>query len=242
MKYVCVVPYTYQLYLDEFLATCKIPRENMLLIDNTTKEKNIGCMASHNKGVEFMYQRDADYLIIISPAIRFGKEGGLDFIKVIEEHNDHHVIHAASANVAGGKQSSSENGGVNEVFGWHLTAFRHDVFTKIGLWDNNFAPYGFDDIDLSIRIRKGIPDVKWDTYPCDVHDTRMSHSLNLVPDVVGEASSTPRIAYFERKWGRHPGEWQKEAYDHPFNDPDNDLAYWPTPDDLLSIQSVEFAQ
>ncbi len=43
MKYVVVVPYTYQPYFDEFMATCKFPRENMLCIDNTTPEKNIGC-------------------------------------------------------------------------------------------------------------------------------------------------------------------------------------------------------
>ena len=228
MSYVVVVPYTYQPFFDEFMATCKIPRENMLCIDNTTPEKNIGCMASHNRGIDFMKERNADWLIVISPAIRFGKEGGLDFIRILEEHPGYHVIHGASANVEGGKQADPKGGGINKVFGWHLMGINKTVFEAIGRYDENFTPYGFDDIDLSLRIRKYFKEgTKWDTFPCDVTDTRMSHSLHFVPGVVGEASSVPRIAYFVEKWGRHPGAWQWDGWEHPFNNPEHDLKYWP---------------
>lgn len=240
MKYVCVVPFTYQPYFDEFMATCKLPRENMLCIDNTTAEKNIGCMASHNRGIDFMRQRGADWLIVISPAIRFGENGGLDFLKILEDHPDYHVIHGASLNVAGGKQNDPSGGGINKVFGWHLMGINRTVFETIGTYDENFTPYSLDDIDMSIRIRKGISNVKWDTYPCDVTDTRMSHSLHFVPEVVGDASYTPRNEYFKRKWNREGGEWQKEAWDHPFNDPSKPLSYWPAPDDTYSIQNNEY--
>jgi hypothetical protein len=228
MSYVVVVPYTYKPYFDEFMATCKIPSHLMLTIDNTTAEKNIGVMASHNRGIDFMREWRADWLIVISPAIRFGKPGGLDFLEILEERPDYHVIHGASLNVAGGKQAGPEGGGHNKVFGWHLMAINKTVFDAIGRWDENFTPYGFDDIDLSLRIRKHFKNTtKWDTYPCDVTDTVMGHSLQFVPDVVGEADSGPRIAYFTEKWGRHPGAWQWDGWEHPFNNPENSLKFWP---------------
>ncbi len=228
MSYVAVVPYTHVPTFLEFIQTCKIPPENMLIIDNSTAEKNIGCMASHNRGIDFMKEKGADWLIVISPAIRFGAKGGMDFVDILESHPDYHVIHGGSENVEGGKQSDPEGGGVNKVFGWHLMGINKSVFEAVGRYDQNFTPYGFDDIDLSLRIRKHFKeDTKWDTFPCDVTDTRMSHSLHFVPDVVGEAASEPRIAYFVQKWGRHPGAWQWDGWDHPFNNEEHDLKYWP---------------
>lgn len=228
MKYVVVVPFTYRPYMEAFMATCKIPQDNILAIDNTDPATNLGVMASHNKGVDFMRERGADWLIVISPAIRFGEKGGLDFIEILEQHPGYHVIHGASAEVEGGKQSDPDGGGVNKVYGWHLVAFSRECLDAVGRWDENFTPYGFDDIDLSLRIRKHFKEsTKWDTYPCDVTDTRMSHSLHFVPNVVGEADSGPRIMYFVEKWGRHPGAWQWDGWDHPFNNPEHDIKYWP---------------
>lgn len=224
MKYVAVLPYVWPPYFQECVATMAPElRENTLFVDNTAN--NVGIMKAHNMGIDFMKQRGADFLIIISAAVRFGENAGLDFIQQIEDHQDHHVIHAASENVAGGKQADPEGGGHNEVFGWHLTAFHKSVFEQIGRWDQNFTPYGFDDIDLSIRIRKHFKETtKWDTYPCDVHDTTMSHSINLAGV---ESPSGPRILYFVEKWGRHPGAYQLGEYEHPFNNAEHSLAYWP---------------
>lgn len=223
MKFVAVLPYVWESYYQDCVKTMASElKAHTLFINNT--ENNLGIMRSHNKGIDYMEEQGADWLIIISAAVRFGELGGLDFIEQIEKHQDHHVIHAASENVVGGKQSDPAGGGHNKVFGWHLTAFHRSVFETIGRWDVNFTPYGFDDIDLSLRIRKGMPDVKWDTYPCDVHDTSMSHSINLAGV---EAPSGPRILYFVEKWGRHPGAYQLGSYDRPFNNPENSLAYWP---------------
>lgn len=233
MNYLVVLPYAYQPYFEACRETWKFPEDNMLLIDNTVD--NIGIMKSHNLGVEKMKEMQADWLIILSAAVRFGEAGGLDFIKILEEHPDYHVIHAASANVEGGKQADSKGGGKNEVFGWHLTAFNRSVFEAIGNWDENFSPYGLDDIDLSLRIRKGISNVKWDTFPCDVHDTTMSHSINKAGV---KASYPPRNAYFTRKWGRGGGDWQNNGFERPFGD--KPLNYWPLPDDLLSIFNNEY--
>lgn len=223
MTYQAVLPFVYQPYLDECWATMAPElRDNTLVIDNTVH--NRGIMRAHNMGVEAMRAKGADWLIIVSAAVRFGAPGGMDFIKVLEDHDDHIVIHAASDNVAGGKQQGSD-GGENKVFGWHLTAFKAEVFDNIGVWDENFSPYGFDDIDLSVRIQKHYKgERRWDTYPIDVSDTTMSHSINLAKVV---SPSEPKIEYFHRKWGRYHGEWQEPGYDHPFNDTSKSLAYWP---------------
>lgn len=236
-RYVVVLPYVYEPYFEACVATVKIPRENILLVDNT--KTNLGIMRSHNLGVERMFETGADWLIIMSAAIRFGERGGLDFIEVLEQHPDHHVIHGATANVIGGLQQKPEGADqINGVWGWHLTAFHRSVFETIGVWDESFSPYGGDDIDLSLRIRKGIKDVVWNTYPVDVTDTTMSHSINL-----GGVKSAfpPRDSYMRRKWGRGTGDWQNDGYEHPFNDPTKPLSYWPRPDDPLSIHNVEFA-
>lgn len=217
LKYVVVVPYTYKPFFDAFMATCKIPRENILVIDNSTAEKNIGVMASHNKGIDFMIEREADWLIVISPAIRFGEKGGLDFVEQLD---------TSGLDIAHGVNLDAKDKG-SSIFGWHLVAFNKRVFDAIGRWDQNFTPYGFDDIDMSLRIRKGISDVKWEGIFCDVSDTQMSHSLHFTPEVVGEADSTVRIAYFVEKWGRHPGAYQLGSYNTPFNNFEYSLKFWP---------------
>lgn len=218
----------------------RFPEENVLVINNTVK--NMGIMKAHNLGVQFMNANKADWLIIVSAAIRFGEAGGLDFVQVLEEHMDYRVIHAASDNVAGGKQQTEDGGGVNEVLGWHLTAFRSTLFDNIGVWDENFTPYGSDDIDLALRIRKfyGTDGTGWDTFPIDVHDAGvMAHSINLAGV---KSLFHPRNDYFIRKWGRGTNDWQSEGYEHPFNDPTLPLHYWPAPEDPRSIFNNEFSE
>jgi hypothetical protein len=237
-KYAVVLPYVHEPYFRACMKTVKFPKENLLVIDNTVN--NVGIMRSHNMGIDFMRQRDADWLIILSAAVRFGKPGGLDFIDQLAAHDDHYVIHAASANVKGGKQhdGTKSGGGVNKVFGWHLTAFKREVFDNIGRWDENFSPYSLDDVDLSLRIQKfyrGAPG--WDTYPIDVIDTTMGHSINLGGV---KAPYEPREAYFKRKWNRGGGDWEDMGSEYPFGDPTKPLSYWPQPDDPLSIHNNEY--
>lgn len=238
VKWVGVLPFAFQPYLDECVATMDPEfKEGVLFIDNTVN--NIGIMKAHNLGVEKMYEDGSDWLVIISAAVRFGPKGGLDFIEQIGKHQDHHVIHAATENVVGGLQHKPEGADQkNGVFGWHLTAFHRSVFDTIGVWDTNFSNYSLDDIDLSLRIRKGIKNVKWDTYPSDVTDTSMSHSINL--GHIKACAYPPRESYFRRKWGRGGGDWQNDGYEHPFNDPTKPLNYFPDDNDPLSIHQVEF--
>lgn len=229
MKYTVVLPYAYQPYFEDCMKTVKFPKENMLLVDNTVK--NLGIMRSHNMGVEKMRKDGSDWLIILSAAIRFGKPGGLDFIEVLENNPDYYVVHGATPNVRGGKQQEG-GGGPNGVFGWHLTAFNKEVFDNIGVWDENFTPYGLDDIDLSLRIQKHYKWKRgWDTFPIDVSDTTMAHSINL-GNV--KTSYPPKQAYFMKKWGRGGGDSTRLGYEHPFDNPEYGLDYWPKAGDPLA--------
>lgn len=204
MKYTAVLPYIYDPYKDSFLKTCKF--NNLLLIDNT--KENRGVMVSHNLGIEKMYKEDSDWLIIISAAIRFGEPGGLDFIEELEKKSDHLVIEAAG------------------VFGWHLIAFSRKVIDTIGYWDENFTPYGFDDLDYSWRIKLAF-DLNapfWTKVPVNLSDMGMAHSIHLA----GVTSDNEKLRkYFKSKWGVYPGESMKNAWRHPFNEPNNKLSYCP---------------
>ena len=78
MKYVVGLPYRVKSFRDSLMATCKL--ENVFEIDNT--ENNIGFSASHNLGIQKMYDDGADWYIVMSAAVRFGEPGGLDFIEI----------------------------------------------------------------------------------------------------------------------------------------------------------------
>jgi hypothetical protein len=218
MKYVVVTPYAYKPYFEEFEATLKIPRENCLFIDDTEPVGGIGIMKAHNMGIDFMKQRGANYLIVMSAGIRFGEAGGLDFLEVIEQHPELLVINGAGwTDVSGTRE--------RVALGYHLTAFKREVFDAIGRWDENFSPYGFDDIDLMLRMKKYFgTEYKIDSFPVDMEHVSTSHSIQIAGV---QAPSTPRILYFTEKWGRHPGAWQWDGWAYPFNNPDNNLAYWP---------------
>ncbi len=217
MKYVAVVPYTVRSVMSEFMATCKL--ENVLEVDNTIN--NIGCMASHNLGVDKMYETESDWLIIISPAIRFGEPGGLDFVEKLK-NTSYKIVESMG------------------VFGWHLIAFHKDVIDKVGKWDTNFTPYGYDDLDFSIRIQKAFPfafsnDKKfsvnannfplWTKELVDVKDTIMGHSFKLSKI---NTDDPHHRKYYEEKWGQVPGtgEHLLNTYDHPFNNSNYDINYF----------------
>jgi hypothetical protein len=218
MKYAVVVPYAYKPYFDEFVATLKIPREYCLFIDDTDPPGGIGIMKAHNQGIDFMREINANWLIVMSASIRFGEHGGLDFIDILEQHNNLHVINGAGKWVDNGEERI-------QALGWHLTAFKADVFAGIGRWDENFTPYGFDDVDLTLRMKKYFgTELRMDTFAVDMEHTTNSHSIQIAGI---DAPSAPRIAYFVEKWGRHPGAWQWDGWAYPFNNPEHSLAYWP---------------
>lgn len=219
MKYAAILPYAWPPYIAACRATMAQELQvNTLFIDDTSPPGSIGIMRAHNAGIDFMRARDADWLIVISASVRFGANGGLDFIELLEQHPELHVINGAGKAIIDGVEQTL-------AMGWHLTAFRRDIFDAIGRWDENFTPYGFDDVDMTLRMKKHFKqDFKMDTFVVDMEHTTRSHSIELAGV---QAPSAPRIAYFVEKWGRHPGAWQWDGWEHPFNNPEHDLKYWP---------------
>jgi hypothetical protein len=188
----------------------------LLEIDNT--ENNIGIMASHNLGIKKMYDEDADWLIVMSAAIRFGESGGLDLVEYLGK-TEYKIVEASG------------------VYGWHLIAFHRTVIDAVGEWDTNFTPYGYDDLDYSMRIQKTFNgshpgkdrSYLWTREKFDVSDTIMAHSIKI-----GGLRSSPEHEeairqYYKAKWGFLPGGEKSidDIYDYPFNDPHNDIKYFP---------------
>ena len=215
MKYVVGLPYRVKSFRDSLMATCKL--ENVFEIDNT--ENNIGFSASHNLGIQKMYDDGADWYIVMSAAVRFGDPGGLDFIEILK--NTECVVVEALG-----------------VYGWHFIAFHKTLIDKVGLWDTNFTPYGYEDFDYSMRIQraflleyddhwKKIVENKtmWDKVKIDIKDTIMAHSLKLggVDPKMGKTRE-----YYNKKWGRYPAtiEDPYNSYFYPFNNSENGLGYF----------------
>lgn len=201
--YTAVLPYVYRPWLDECLATCDL---DVYTVDNTIK--NIGIMRSHNLGIDRMRADRTEWLIIMSAALRFGVPGGLDFIEQLGNMSGHRVVEAAG------------------VYGWHLIAFHRDTIDRIGRWDPNYSPYGFDDLDMSLRyqLAYGNSGQLWEKVPVDVTDSGMGHGLKLGGV---KAPAEHGIDYFKLKWGRHPGHSQESHYPWPFNNPSHEIGFWP---------------
>lgn len=215
-KYIAVLPWVYKPYRDLFMETCKL---EVLEVDNSVD--NLGIMKSHNTAIDKMHEQNADWLIIMSAAIRFGDSGGLDFIDQL--NSDFICIGAADKAQWDGHQQVG-------IFGWHLMAFSRECIEKVGKWDENFTPYGWDDIDYSIRMQKAFPDPEYSRrtkkVSVDVSDTTMAHSIHL-----GGVTSDNQhhIQYLYEKWGYVVGGDNRldRMFNHPFNDSTKPLSYFP---------------
>jgi GT2 family glycosyltransferase len=199
MKYQIVMPFIHRPYMEECLETLRIPRENILMVDNT--KENIGVAASWNKGIERMRERGCDWLILLSAAMRFGQPGMLDFIEAISETNDDFLACEPS-------------------HGWHCIAIRARVFDIVGTFDENFYPIYFEDTDFGYRCQlSGI--ICWGS----VHGIKLeskgwSHSTKLA----NVKSDGERLgAFMLKKWG---GTRDHYEFKTPFNDPTRTIKDW----------------
>lgn len=205
MNYTVILPSIYQQYTNDCLASMSDEfRKHVLVQDNTVN--NIGVTPAWNLGLQKMYEDNADWLVLLSAAIRFN-QGGDDLAVYLQEHNELDVVEAL------------------DVFGWHLIAFNKRLFDKVGSFDENMPIY-FSDIDWSLRIQKAYApnNAPWEKIKFDVSDMGMAHGVKLAG--VQEAADKP-ILYFCTKWGRHPGAYQLGSYEHPFNEEDKDIKFWP---------------
>lgn len=214
MKFVVLCPYVHEPQFVRMWATLHPTlRDAAIVLDN--REQNIGCAGSRNVGARALIEADAEWLVDISPATRFGPPGGVDFLDYLAARPDHWVVETAAPVV------------------WHCIAWHRRVFDTVGFWDENYWPIYGEDGDMSRRIHiaaaeAGDPNerpVLWDAVPTDAWVTMYGHSQRLG----GVTIDQERIwAYYVAKWGGRSGE---ETYVRPFGRLDVGLDWWPRPPD-----------
>lgn len=220
MTFVGVLPSVHPPYLDACIATIADPfLAHVVVLDNTTH--NLGVAASWNVGVRAMYAQDAEWLVILSAAMRFGDAGGLDFLAHLEaQTGDEWAIEA-------GPCPTDPTYG----FGWHCIAFPRRTFDRVGLFDENFWPAYYEDLDFGHRIRCASgwevgQDPMWPKVDVDATLASVAHGHKL-----GGIAIDPHklAAYYEAKWGTMPGSSDR-VFSTPFGDPQHGLDYWPAPE------------
>lgn len=175
-----------------------------VVVDNS--EKNIGVAASWNLGVARMYEAEADWLIIMSAALRFGAPGGLDFLAALDPNADAVAVEAGHG------------------IGWHLIAIARSTFDAVGTFDENFWPAYMEDVDWGHRVHcwlAGNPPW-WPKVSVDVAIAGFAHGIDLGGVRVDNAALD---SYYRRKWHGTRGQ---ERTCLPFGD--QPLSYWPEPD------------
>jgi len=94
---------------------------------------------------------------------------------------------------------------------------------KVGWFDENFVPAYFEDNDMHLRIGHSgekcymLPNVQVN------HVGSATQYFDRSNPVVPPQQFETNRNYFIQKWGGQPGNHQ---FQHPFNNPENDIKYW----------------
>ena len=183
------------------------PRDRLVAVYNTPRY-NRGVAGSWNLGIEEALASEAEWLVLLSAAVRFGPPGGLDFLAALTDPNLE-FPHGIPALEAG------------DGLGWHLIAFRRDLLLRVGYFDEMFLAY-MEDIDYSRRIQlaygvdsmaPGFVGPLWPKVPVDARLDSVAHGIKR-GGVVIDFAGNERI--YRAKWG---GLSQHEVFDYPYNDP-----------------------
>ena len=216
MNFVAVLPSIHPPYTEKCLAGMSSElRDRLMLVDNT--ERNRGLAASWNLGAQQVLDTGADWLVIVSAAVRFGTPGGLDFLDLLTDHDP-----AATWVV----ESSAP---VNQ----HLMAWSRPMLEGVGLADENFFPIYGEDADFSRRVHVAQAEGRagwWEKKPVDAWIAMVGHATKLA----GVQYDFPRKwGYYVSKWGGQSGH---ETFARPFDDPGLPLSFWPRPPDPRAVQ------
>lgn len=195
-----------------------IPKENFLLVDNSKhgfaqkyrtegvslyrdpKGHNLGCARSWNMGVGKMFAEDAEYLVIMSSSMMFGPVLQTTFLAQMQTFWGANAIEATG-------------------HGWHLIAFHRSIFQQVGIFDTNFYPAYFEDVDFGRRIYISKLSGTWQNVW--INAISQGHGLHQHRGHV-YAPATPLLQYYELKWGGGKG---NEQWELPFNG--KPISYFP---------------
>jgi len=196
MKAVVVLPWLDQdlmLYTEGCMKKDK--RWDWILADNS--EVNHGVASSWNYGVDRTLESKADWLILLSTSVRFGRPGGTDFLDGLEQHT-------GQADLVGGLG-----------MGWHLHAISRRALEYVGSFDVVFNPAYYEDNDWLYRYelvfgKDALDNHRWVDVDHvslgDAHSLRFNH---VAIDIGAQRSK------YVTKWGGDPG---KELYDTPYHE------------------------
>lgn len=207
-------------------------RERTLLIDNTAR--NRGIPASWNLGLEKMIDDGVAWTVILSIAVRFGREGGEDFLRGVEANPEALIVEATRYGPDGAPNGAPYPNAPN--FGWHLTAISRRCVEQVGLFDENFYPGYREDVDYGRRLERVVDSSSSTLWPKIVVDG-FSESYNHNHKLAGvRVHPTRGWDYYCRKWGfagdaaAYATHVQQPTFLTPFNE-DVPLSFWPRPPD-----------
>lgn len=179
-----------------------------LVVVWNTPEHNEGCSKAWNTGRDEALRTGADWLVVLSAAVRFGPDGGLrDFFDQLERQTGQLVVEAG--------------GGL----GWHLIGFSREVMETVGPWDEIFTPCYFEDNEWSVRFQRiydcdthapGWVGPLWPKVPVDAHLLEIAHGIKRGGVEIDMAGLR---AKFHAKWGPN------EEYRFPYDDPSLPLTF-----------------
>lgn len=178
-----------------------------LMVVWNTPEHNAGVAGSWNVGRDAVLSSEADWLIVLSAAVRFGREGMRDFLRALDACPTELVLEA------------------DRGLGWHVIAFSREVLEKIGPFDPIFFPAYSEDLDYSIRFQRaydcdthapGWVGPLWPKVPVDASLIEIAHGIKrggVTVDLAG------MHALLDAKWGT------QEEFLTPYNRDDLDWTY-----------------
>ena len=202
-----------------------ILRQQTFLIDNTglgriahthqtqvrwtlTPARNLGVASSWNAGVNAAQTVGANYLVIVSQSIRFGGQGGLDFLAALTLRQDRPLLL------------------MDAQFGWKLIALATWTLDVVGGFDPIFDPAYFEESDVMYRMHlAGLASPWYNDRPGReqvVVDATSAGDAVAYKEGLVQLDYGMQAARYELKWGGQP---RDERWTTPYGDPTLDFRF-----------------
>lgn len=220
MEYLAVLPVLDYTYADRCIESILAKDsagdfgDNLLVVDNTRTGDartryglptyrdpdghNLGVARAWNVGARRVVADRLDYLIIVSASMLFGPIYQTTWMRQMREFWGSRVIEATGHS-------------------WHLIALHRATFERVGLFDENFYPAYFEQVDWCRRLKL----VGWERAFERVWVNALSQGAALHNQTVS-CPAPPLLAYYADKWG---GPKLEETHQLPWGD--QPLDYWP---------------
>lgn len=186
-----------------------------LVVVWNTPEHNEGVGQSWEIGRQEVLRIEADWLWIVSAAVRFGPSGGRDFLKQLDN---------AAGAVIGPTRRAVDAVEADNGLGWHCLAMSRDMVEQVGAFDPIYEVGYYEDVDYSWRYQcaNGLTPADYPLWPkvsTDATLVEVAHGIKHGGVTVDMAENQAR---FVAKWG---GVSTQEQWCHPYNRSELDHAF-----------------